>query len=86
MAKLDITDRLRPQDGRAKIHVDGRKYDLRISTVPTRQSEKAVIRVLDTQGSGTLDETGIVRVGTFVSAGDILVGKVVPKSKSEDSR
>lgn len=61
MAKLDITDRLRPQDGRAKIHVEGRKYDLRVSTVPTRQSEKAVIRVLDTQGSGTLGETGIVQ-------------------------
>ena len=60
MAKLDITDRLRPQDGRAKIHVEGKKYDLRVSTVPTRQVEKAVVRVLDTGGSGTLAETGIV--------------------------
>lgn len=60
MAKLDITDRLRPQDGRAKVHVNGKKYDLRVSTVPTRQSEKAVIRVLDTQGAGTLSDTGIV--------------------------
>ncbi len=60
MAQLDITDRLRPQDGRARIFVDGRKYDLRVSTVPTRNAEKAVIRVLDTQGSGTLVETGIV--------------------------
>lgn len=60
MAKLDITDRLRPQDGRARIFVDGRKYDLRVSTVPTRNAEKAVVRVLDTQGAGTLVETGIV--------------------------
>src|SRR5438552_14084498 len=30
-----------------------------------------------------LDEHGIVRVGTFVMPGDILVGKVSPKSKSE---
>lgn len=59
MAKLDITDRLRPQDGRAKIVVDGIKYDLRVSTVPVRNAEKAVIRVLDTQGAGTLAETGI---------------------------
>lgn len=59
MARLDITDRLRPHDGRAKIVVEGRKYDLRVSTVPVRQAEKAVIRVLDTQGSGTLAETGI---------------------------
>lgn len=60
MAQLDITDRLRPQDGRARIFVDGRKYDLRVSTVPTRNAEKAVIRVLDTQGAGTLVDTGIV--------------------------
>jgi type II secretory ATPase GspE/PulE/Tfp pilus assembly ATPase PilB-like protein/ActR/RegA family two-component response regulator len=59
LAQLDITDRLRPQDGRARIVVNGKKYDLRVSTVPTRQAEKAVIRVLDPQGSGTLEETGI---------------------------
>ena len=30
-----------------------------------------------------LDEHGVVRIGTSVRQGDILVGKVVPKSKSE---
>src|SRR6202008_1336551 len=30
-----------------------------------------------------LDENGIVQIGTFVNPGDILVGKVSPKSKSE---
>ncbi len=30
-----------------------------------------------------LDENGIVRVGTYVRPGDILVGKVSPKSKTE---
>lgn len=59
MARLDIADRLRPQDGRARILVGGKKYDLRVSTVPTRSAEKAVIRILDTQGAGTLIETGI---------------------------
>ena len=47
MSELDITDRLRPQDGRAQMVIDGRKYDLRVSTVPTRGAEKAVIRILD---------------------------------------
>jgi Tfp pilus assembly pilus retraction ATPase PilT/ActR/RegA family two-component response regulator len=56
---LDIADRLRPQDGRARIHIARRPYDLRISTVPTRQSEKAVIRVLDTRACTTLTDTGI---------------------------
>lgn len=59
MSRLDIADRLRPQDGRAKIMVGGRKYDLRVSTVPTRSSEKAVIRILDPIQTGNLDDTGI---------------------------
>jgi type II secretory ATPase GspE/PulE/Tfp pilus assembly ATPase PilB-like protein/ActR/RegA family two-component response regulator len=46
MGKLDIADRLRPQDGRASISVEGSVCDLRISTVPTRAAEKAVIRLL----------------------------------------
>ena len=36
-----------------------RTYDLRISTVPTRKSEKAVIRMLDPEGSGTLSNIGL---------------------------
>ena len=46
LSKLDIADRLRPQDGRTRIEVDRKPYDLRVSTVPTRDAEKAVIRVL----------------------------------------
>jgi len=53
---LDIADRLRPQDGRARIRVEERLFDLRISTVPTRDSEKAVIRVLDPESSLGLDD------------------------------
>jgi type II secretory ATPase GspE/PulE/Tfp pilus assembly ATPase PilB-like protein len=36
---LDIADRLRPQDGRARIHIARRPYDLRISTVPHAPAE-----------------------------------------------
>jgi type IV pilus assembly protein PilB len=46
MGQLDIADRLHPQDGRASISVGGTVCDLRISTVPTRTAEKAVIRLL----------------------------------------
>ncbi len=46
MGGMDIADRLRPQDGRARIQIEGREYDLRLSTVPTREGEKAVIRIL----------------------------------------
>src|SRR6185503_1094180 len=44
---LDIADRLRPQDGRARVAVNGAAVDLRISTLPASHGEKVVIRVLD---------------------------------------
>lgn len=59
MGKLDIADRLRPQDGRARVQISGRMMDLRISTVPTRDSEKAVIRLLDPQAAKRLDDLRI---------------------------
>ena len=47
MAQLDIADRLRPQDGRARVAVSGNRVDLRVSTLPASQGEKVVIRILD---------------------------------------
>ncbi len=47
MAQLDIADRLRPQDGRARVSIAGNRVDLRVSTLPASQGEKVVIRVLD---------------------------------------
>ena len=58
LADLDIADRLRPQDGRARIQVDGKTNDLRISTVPTRGTEKCVIRVLSPEGNRRIDDIG----------------------------
>lgn len=46
LAQMDIADRLRPQDGRLRVQVDSQAFDLRISTVPTRDAEKAVVRIL----------------------------------------
>jgi len=47
LAKLDISERRLPQDGRIHLRVDGREIDLRISTLPTILGEKVVMRVLD---------------------------------------
>lgn len=45
-ARLDVTDPLHPQDGRASIRVDGQRVDLRVSTVPiARRGEKVVVRI-----------------------------------------
>jgi type II secretory ATPase GspE/PulE/Tfp pilus assembly ATPase PilB-like protein/CheY-like chemotaxis protein len=48
---LDIADRLRPQDGRARVEVNGNPVDLRISTLPATHGEKVVIRILNTQST-----------------------------------
>ena len=47
MSNLDISERRLPQDGRICAIVHGRKLDLRLSTLPTSQGEKAVLRILD---------------------------------------
>ena len=49
MSGLDIADRLRPQDGRARVAVGDTPVDLRISTLPAQHGEKVVIRILNTQ-------------------------------------
>jgi len=54
LAKLDITDRRRPQDGRIKVAYEGHDVDLRVSTLPTHHGEKAVLRIL---GSGVVPST-----------------------------
>jgi type IV pilus assembly protein PilB len=43
---LDIAERRRPQDGRAKLTVDGMTVEARISTLPTMHGEKVVVRLL----------------------------------------
>ncbi|MDX2146520.1 MAG: ATPase, T2SS/T4P/T4SS family [Planctomycetota bacterium] len=49
MANLDISERRLPQDGRIRCMVQGRKLDLRVSTLPTPAGEKTVMRILDTK-------------------------------------
>ncbi|HBS28819.1 MAG TPA: ATPase [Phycisphaerales bacterium] len=49
MANLDIAERRLPQDGRIRCTVQGRKLDLRMSTIPANYGEKVVLRILDTK-------------------------------------
>jgi type II secretory ATPase GspE/PulE/Tfp pilus assembly ATPase PilB-like protein/CheY-like chemotaxis protein len=49
MSSLDIADRLRPQDGRARVAVNGQPIDLRVSTLPAALGEKVVVRILDSR-------------------------------------
>ena len=60
ISNLDIADRLRPQDGRARVAVNGVPVDLRVSTLPASLGEKVVIRVLDSRATVlSLDSLGM---------------------------
>jgi type IV pilus assembly protein PilB len=56
MAKMDIMEKRKPQDGRIKIKVQGKTVDLRVATLPTIYGENVVMRILD-QDSLQLDLT-----------------------------
>ena len=61
MAQMDIADRLRPQDGRARVSVNGVRVDLRVSTLPASYGEKVVIRILDSRSTVlSLDGLGLL--------------------------
>ncbi len=49
LASLDIANRRLPQDGRYSVVVDARRIDARVSSIPTLDGEKLVIRLLDHQ-------------------------------------
>jgi type IV pilus assembly protein PilB len=60
MSSLDIAERRLPQDGRMRVRVAGKDYDLRVSIMPTVHGEKIVLRVLDkTNLSASLDKLGL---------------------------
>jgi type II secretory ATPase GspE/PulE/Tfp pilus assembly ATPase PilB-like protein/CheY-like chemotaxis protein len=61
MSGLDIADRRRPQDGRARVIVNGSPIDLRVSTLPASGGEKVVIRILNQKSTVlTLEALGLL--------------------------
>ena len=60
MSSLDIAERRLPQDGRMRVKVSGKDFDLRVSVLPTVHGEKVVLRVLDkTNLSASIDKLGL---------------------------
>jgi type IV pilus assembly protein PilB len=47
MAKMDMAEKRKPQDGRIKMVVQGREIDFRVSSLPARHGESLVLRILD---------------------------------------
>jgi type IV pilus assembly protein PilB len=57
---MDIADRRRPQDGRSRLKYEGKRIDLRVSTLPTQFGEKVVIRLLDSKRARvTMEQLGL---------------------------
>lgn len=63
LSDLNIAEKRVPQDGRYSLIIDGTQLDLRISTLPTIDGEKMVIRLLgsNTQKVTSLDELGMAK-------------------------
>ncbi|MCU1588316.1 MAG: type secretion system protein, partial [Frankiales bacterium] len=63
LSGLDIAERRRPQDGRAKLTVDGMVVEARVSTLPTLHGEKVVIRLLPrAENVPLLSKTGMTKL------------------------
>ncbi len=54
MAKLDIAEKRVPQDGRISLRLGGREVDVRVSTLPSSNGERVVLRILD-KNAGRMD-------------------------------
>ena len=77
-----ISQELVKQDAFTSIHLE--EYDVEIrETKLGREEFTRDIPNISERALRNLDANGVVRVGTRVQPGDILVGKVSPKSKSE---
>jgi DNA-directed RNA polymerase subunit beta len=77
-----ISQRLVKDDTFTSIHIE--EYDVEIrETKLGREEFTRDIPNVSERALANLDENGVVRVGTRVGPGDILVGKIAPKSKSE---
>jgi len=50
MSSLDISNTRTPQDGRTRVKLWGKSFDMRVSTLPSIYGEKAVLRILDKSG------------------------------------
>ncbi|MEI7709603.1 MAG: GspE/PulE family protein [bacterium] len=60
LAKLRLDEKRKPQDGSFSTNIDGRKIDLRVSTMPAYYGEKIVMRILDAEkGVKPLDQLGL---------------------------
>ena len=74
MAKLDIAEKRIPQDGRIALRIGGREVDVRVSTLPTGNGERVVLRLLDKQAGALqlpnlgMDERTLARLRSVLAS------------------
>ncbi len=77
-----ISQELVENDVYTSIHIEEFDIEIRETKLGREEFTRDIPNVSEKM-LRNLDETGIVRVGTYVRPGDVLVGKVSPKSKTE---
>lgn len=68
MARLDISEKRLPQDGRVSLRVGGHEVDIRVSTVPSQYGERVVLRLLNRDAA----RLGLDRLGMRPEDGAML--------------
>jgi DNA-directed RNA polymerase subunit beta len=77
-----ISEKLVKEDTYTSIHIEEFEIEIRETKLGKEEFTRDIPNV-SPKALNNLDEHGVVRLGTFVRPGDILVGKVSPKSRSE---
>lgn len=77
-----ISEKLVKEDTYTSIHIEEFEIEIRETKLGKEEFTRDIPNVAP-KALANLDDNGIVRIGTFVRPGDILVGKVSPKSRSE---
>jgi len=77
-----VSEKLLKRDCYTSLHIDEFEVEIRETKLGREEFTREIPNVSE-RALQNLDEDGIIRMGTKVGTGDILVGKVVPKSKSE---
>jgi DNA-directed RNA polymerase subunit beta len=77
-----ISEKLVKEDVYTSIHIEEYEVEIRETKLGREEFTRDIPNVSE-RALGSLDEYGVVCIGTKVHAGDILVGKVSPKSKTE---
>jgi len=77
-----VSERLLKEDFFTSVHIEEHEIEVRETKLGREEFTRDIPNVSE-KALRNLDEEGIVRIGTYVRSGDVLVGKVSPKTKTE---